>query len=151
MMDGTAGDDGSNGLEGDLKDVLAFIGRGVRLEMLGVLAEGPRDVTSLADELKLGVTLVSNHLCLMARFGLLEVQVIKKRHIYQLSPRLQAAHYRNGEHFFLATEDGGWALLYLSDGKMVSSPTPPIQELRIIAEMIEKWRSNGHGPQTPAG
>ena len=150
-MHGTFRDDGTNGLEGDLKDVLAFIGRGVRLEMLGILAEGPRDVTGLADELKLGVTLVSNHLCLMAKYGLLEVRVIKKRHIYQLSPRLQATHYRNGEHFFLATEDGGWALLHLSNGKTASSPAPPIQELRIVAEMIEKWRSDGHGPQIPAG
>ena len=150
-MSETSGDDCSIGLEGDLKDVLAFIGRGVRLEMLSVLAEGPRDVTSLADELKLGVTLVSNHLCLMARFGLLEVRVIKKRHIYQLSPRLQAAHYGNGEHFFLATEDGGWALLHLPNGKMASSPAPPMQDLRILAQMIEKWRSNSHDPQTPAG
>ncbi|MCZ6837601.1 MAG: ArsR family transcriptional regulator [Planctomycetota bacterium] len=109
----TTGGVTEKGLTGKFNDVLCFIGRGVRLEILGVLSTGPHDVTSLAKGLDLGVTTVSNHLCQMAEYGLVEVTRLKRRHVYRISDRVTAVCTSTGEHIFLATSDGGWAFLRL--------------------------------------
>lgn len=65
---------------------------GVRLELLCLLSEGPRNVSSIAEELQLGVTVVSGHLQQLAEHCLVERKAAGRRRIYGLSDAVRVVH-----------------------------------------------------------
>jgi len=125
------------GIEASFNELLVLVGRSIRLEILGVLAEGPRDVSDLAATMDLGITLTSNHLCRLADHGLLNVRRERRRHIYDFSPAVTTVRTESGEHFFLATQDGGWVLLRLPDPKARNGVRrPTLEDMQRIAQTI---------------
>ena len=133
-----------SGLLCDLKELLAFIGRGLKLEMLGILAGGACDVSTMSEEIGLSVSLVSRNLCQMAERGLLEVTLDKQRHIYSIRKSLTITVGERGEHLFLSTRDGGWVLLHLPLRKNTNTIGPlPLAMMRDIARTIENQEAAG--------
>ncbi len=71
--------------------LFSLLARGVRLEIIGTLAEGERDVTTLSKELYIDVATVSRDLQELRRHALVEMRRDKKRRVYRLTPQINAS------------------------------------------------------------
>ena len=60
----------------------------IRLELLRTLAESPKDVSTVAEELQLGIDTISHHLRLLRKCGFVQVEAIKQKRIYSLARRV---------------------------------------------------------------
>lgn len=69
----------------ELADLLKLLAHPDRLRLIEELRFGEKDVTSLADELKLPATRVSQHLGLLRAHRLVEERRAGRSHIYRLS------------------------------------------------------------------
>ena len=67
-------------------DAWATLGDGTRRAILERLAERPRAVGELADELPVSRPAVSQHLKVLKDSGLVDEDVVGTRHIYRLNP-----------------------------------------------------------------
>ncbi len=60
----------------------------IRLEILRTLAESSKDVSTVAEELQLGIDTISHHLRLLRKCGFVQVEAIKQKRIYSLARRV---------------------------------------------------------------
>lgn len=74
-----------------LAELSAIISGSVRLEILKTLAEDPRGVTELADELELEISNVSHNLRVLKANGLVNVKRIWRCRIYYLTERVKGS------------------------------------------------------------
>lgn len=103
---------GRERIEGQLRsylsmaDLTVVVAGGIRLEILKSLLLASRDVTSLADDLELEVSLVSHNLRILRNNGLVKAQRRKQKRIYHLTDRVRGS--RNGEfvHLSICSEQG---------------------------------------------
>lgn len=79
---------------------------GIRLEILCLLSEGPLCVSSIAEELSLGVTVVSGHLTHLAEHRLVERSTAGRRRIYGLSDQIQVRRTKAATQFILKPAEG---------------------------------------------
>ena len=132
-----------------LQELLALIGRGSKLDILLILSAGPHDVTTIAEELGHGVTLISNHLCAMTKIGLLEAEWIKCKHVYRISSIVTVYVNETGEYLYLATPDGGWTVLHVPL-KRTTTPTRTLTvvELKQLVGMVEQAQNEPRSSTT---
>ncbi len=69
--------------------ILTAMASQYRIEMLEMLAVAPRDVSSLAEDLSIGVQSASYHLRLLKEGGFVVWERDKTRHIFRLSEHVQ--------------------------------------------------------------
>lgn len=73
-----------------IERIAAVIGGAHRFEVVQSLIGGWRDVTSIADELELGLGTISQTLAIMRNYELVEKRVEGARRLYRLGARVQA-------------------------------------------------------------
>lgn len=123
-----------------LFDELAQLGKAVasgrRIEVLDILANGPRSVESLAEQLGLSVANTSQHLQILRRSGLVASRRDRTSVVYRLAaPEVYAflAALRSAASSRLAGVDR-LAEAYLGDG----DPQPPITRAELDARLRRK-------------
>jgi DNA-binding transcriptional ArsR family regulator len=77
-----------------------------RLAILLSLADGPRDVSSLADALDLDLPLMSNHLSVLRRAGLVDFDRKDRFHLYRLGTRVAAGRSATYIKLTIHADDG---------------------------------------------
>ena len=99
-----------------MADLTVVVAGGIRLEILKSLLLASRDVTSLADELELEVSMVSHNLRILRDNGLVKAQRRKQKRIYHLTDRVRDS--RNGEFVQLSirSEQGEAVVFHLLTG-----------------------------------
>lgn len=88
-------------------EVFLALGNKTRLEVLKHLAEGPKDVTTLAACVRRGPSGVSQALAKLAEIGIVDMERDKLRHIYRISQRVRLEKREGFIHFELHTAHGG--------------------------------------------
>ena len=71
-----------------MRDLMLITAGGVRLEILRSLMNGAKDVSTLADDLELGLSMVSGNLRLLRENRLVVAERRKKNRIYSVSDRI---------------------------------------------------------------
>ena len=83
-----------------MADLTVVVAGGVRLEILKSLLLASKDVTSLANDLELELSMVSHNLRILRDNGLVRVQRRKQKRIYHLTDRVRGS--RSGEFMQLS-------------------------------------------------
>lgn len=96
-----------------IADLTVVVAGGIRLEILKSLLLASRNVTSLADELELEVSMVSHNLRILRDNGLVEAQRRRQKRIYHLTDRVRGSP--NGEFVQLSirSEQGESVVFHL--------------------------------------
>ena len=96
-----------------MADLTVVVAGGIRLEILKSLLLASREVTSLADDLELEVSMVSHNLRILRDNGLVKAQRRKQKRIYHLTDRVRGS--RNGEFVQLSirSEQGEAVVFHL--------------------------------------
>jgi DNA-binding transcriptional ArsR family regulator len=126
-------------VEVSIKDLLAILGGGKRLEILVQLARQPSDVQSLSRECDLDEADVSKNLRVLRDLRLVEFRQIKKHRRYSLATHVTMRG--RGDRLRLGLDSTDGVRLYL----LIASRTG--NQAREAAGTIPELRTNG----TPAG
>ncbi len=96
-----------------MADLTVVVAGGIRLEILKSLLVASRNVTSLADNLELDVSMVSHNLRILRNNGLVKAQRRKQKRIYHLTDRVRGS--RNGKFVQLSicSEQGEAVVFHL--------------------------------------
>jgi DNA-binding HxlR family transcriptional regulator len=98
-----------------IEEVLSVLGAGQRLEILRALADGPKHVTLLAEELFLDVKVVSKDLERLETCGFVVSTKLKTKHVYALTHRVRALRQNNRVQLVIRTDSGRWFLVNFDD------------------------------------
>lgn len=74
-----------------LADVIAVVSGSARLEILKSLVMASCDVSHLARDLELDISLISHNLSILKNNGLVDCQRLKQRKVYHLTQRVQGS------------------------------------------------------------
>ncbi len=69
-------------------DLTLVVAGGIRLEILKSLVIASRDVTTLANELELDISMVSHNLGVLRQHGLVACRTVKQKRFYHLTDRV---------------------------------------------------------------
>lgn len=96
-----------------MRDLMLITAGGVRLEILRSLMNGAKDVSSLADDLELGLSMVSVNLRLLRENALVEVERRKCNRIYSMSDRIDGCLNGRFIRLRIHSEEGEWLAMRL--------------------------------------
>ncbi len=96
-----------------MRDLMLITAGGVRLEIIRSLMKEAKDVSTLADDLELGLSMVSLNLRLLRENGLVEVERIKKNRIYSMSNRMKGDFDGRFIRLRIRSEEGEWLAMRL--------------------------------------
>lgn len=90
------------------ESLMAVVSGGRRSEIVQTLIPGPKDVSTIAQELELAMNSVSHNLAILRRFRLVVAQVVGLRHVYQLCECVQARLDDNAVHIRVMLGPNDW-------------------------------------------
>ncbi len=96
-----------------MRELMLITAGGVRLEILRSLMKEAKDVSTLADDLELGLSMVSGNLRLLRDNDLVEVERIKKNRIYSMSDRMKGDFNGRFIRLRIRSEEGEWLAMRL--------------------------------------
>ena len=105
-----------------ITDQMGVLAGGIRLELLVCLADSPKDVSTVADELGLAVNHVSHGLRLLREHGLVNVTQRRKHRIHGLSPNIRIARDEGIVQLAVTDARGGVLLMRIPPSR---APRPP--------------------------
>ena len=96
-----------------MRDLMMITAGGVRLEILRSLMKEAKDVSTLADDLELSLSMVSLNLRLLRENGLVEVERRKCNRIYSMSDRIKGDLNGRFIRLRIRSEAGEWLAMRL--------------------------------------
>lgn len=123
---------------------MGLLAGGIRLELLASLADSPKDVSTLADELGLALNYVSQALRLLREYGLVEVRRHHKHRIHHLSGRVRAS-LRNNIARLAITGVNGQVFLVQTPVPGRSNSGPFIPQIGELLDLAHAWLVTGVG------
>jgi DNA-binding HxlR family transcriptional regulator len=98
-----------------LEEVFNALGTGQRLDVLRALADCPKHVTLLAQELFLDVKLVSKDLERLESTGFVVSTKLQTKRVYSLTHRVRPLRHKNLVQLVIRTDSGRWVLINCDD------------------------------------
>ncbi len=106
----------------------------IRLEILELLSERPRDVSTLASQLELDIDHVSYHLRTLRRHGLVRFVRDRVRHVYHLGERARVSADESRIRVVLTVAVNADIVIEIPRGKATAAPNGAVEEHEVRGE-----------------